>query len=103
MVNRARTIKLQSGGEEGYRWELAIGIHENIKVFTGSFTFGGEEQKRRHKIRSSDKSWVIHHIPSSIWWFNEVHHDWEDGGRMYILDKKEHRRRDKKCLLQNRK
>ena len=29
-------------------------------------------------------------IPSSIWWFSEIHHDWEDGARMYLLTKGEH-------------
>jgi len=45
---------------------------------------------KKRLIRQNDRSWIHHNIPSSIWWYTETHHDWKNGGRMYLLTKAEH-------------
>lgn len=42
------------------------------------------------KIRQTDRSWVCTNIPSSLWWQCEIHHDWKDGARMYLISHVEH-------------
>ena len=51
------------------------------------------EPRWKATIRQIDRIWVCKNIPSSIWWNLEVHHEWKDGGRMYLLTKQEHKRR----------
>ena len=98
-----KSFTQNSGTEQGWSWNIPLSINEN-----GSFDSVGEtinliDRKRngqiyREKInmRESDKKWVYRNIPSSIAWVSEIHHDWKDDGRMYLLTKGEHILRHRK-------
>ena len=96
MVNNQKCIYLASGGEEGFAWELQLNVSKGMKAFPGHFLIEDEDGKIKSNTRSRDKSWVVNNIPSSLWWNLQRHHDWEDGGRLYLLTKKEHMIRTKK-------
>lgn len=44
----------------------------------------------KQEIRNKDEFWVGWNIPSSLWRRCEIHHDWGDEGRLYLLTKAEH-------------
>ena len=91
-----RTVVLYSESEE--KGHLSV----RLKVLrSGSFKNRGAlelhltvddtaERRKKASLRSVDRTWVYRNIPSSITWETEIHHDWEDGGRMYLLTKGEH-------------
>ena len=78
---------------EGHRWQYGISIYSHTVIFTGAFSYGSVDTREKDNIRSKDKWWVAANIPSSIWWDTEIHHDWENGARMYLLTKEEHKKR----------
>ena len=63
----------------------------------GSFYAKGEIHSREtpkrtenRKLGRKDREFFNTHMPSSIMWNVEVHHDWENGGICYLLSKEEH-------------
>ena len=92
---KRKSFHLIGGSEEGQHWDLRLDIREKTNNFIGYFRFY-TPPLYKSTTRNKDWRWVASNIPSSIWWGKQIHHDWENGARMYILDKKEHRRRDKK-------
>ena len=95
MKKKFQKLLLASGSEEGRKWGLIVDICLNSHVFSGCFIIRSEKQTEKDRIRTKDRKWCYINIPSSIVWNVEVHHDWNDGGRMYLLSKEEHKRRDK--------
>ena len=100
---KTKQINLLSGTEEGWHCYLCAKTTEDGRINNRGTTFhlkdlNGVYQREKMKrgIRISDKRWVYQYIPSSIWWFTELHHDWKDGGRMYLLTKGEHILRHRK-------
>ena len=91
--HKAKQIYLFGGSEEKQIWELMVEIRETSYKFSGHFLFPKPENEEKHGIRVRDRTWVRNNIPSSIQWYTEIHHDWEDGGRMYLLSEKEHKRK----------
>lgn len=94
---RTKNFEVGSGTIEGWNWRLSVEVKENETFGSrgSSFKFRNVEEraiKNREKIqiRGSDREWVRNNIPSSIWWFTEIHHDWKDKARMYLLTKGEH-------------
>ena len=87
---KTKSITLASGNESGWYWTLTLRTAKNL--FSMGFTFEHylARDKSHARIRCRDKNWIYYNIPSSIWWFNEMHHDWKNGGRMYLLTKAEH-------------
>ena len=91
-----KSFVLDSGNEDGWHWSITVGIKENGEIRRRySFNFYDmqeikEKYKEKVKIRGVDNMWVLHNIPSSIAWKTVIHHDWSDGGRMYLLTKGEH-------------
>lgn len=90
----SKGITLISGTEEGFYWSANAFIEDN-----GAFKNKGgfriqypynSLQRKKAGLRSTDRTWCYRNIPSSITWKTERHHDWEDGGRMYLLTKEEH-------------
>lgn len=93
---KKKSFGLLSGTEEGWSWDIRTQIKEN-EAFNAKGMFNirnTEEQYEKYRekrlIRHKDRFWVINNIPSSIWWFSEVHHDWNNDGVMYLLTKGEH-------------
>ena len=89
---------IQLGGTvEGFRWRIPLQIKENgtfndkgsINILNTKERYYGKDNIKI-KLRKKDKNWVIYHIPSSIWWHTVIHHDWDNGGTMYLLSHKEH-------------
>ena len=102
LEKRVKSFTLLSGMEENWHWDIICKIKGN-----GAFRRKGaytvvdtKEQREKYKeknlLRQKDKLWVANNIPSSIWWFSEVHHDWNNGGVMYLLTKGEHILRHRK-------
>ncbi|MCK4527895.1 hypothetical protein KAW18_11030 [candidate division WOR-3 bacterium] len=92
-MKRTKSFTLLSGTIEGWFWRIDCRRFEDGTSAGNSNMFlynSKERDKEKAKIRNRDKSWVKEHIPSSIWWFTEIHHDWKDGARMYLLTKGEH-------------
>ena len=81
-------VYLASGGEEGCDWRLSLTCSSGTKNFMGNYVLVVANEKKR--LRTSDRTWVYRNIPSSIHWYTEIHHDWSDGGRMYLLSHGEH-------------
>lgn len=86
-----------SGSEENCSWEVRLEVGEKGKFRTRGEHFRLRKQgiktgkdRNKRNIRDSDRSWVYRNIPSLIAWKTEIHHDWNDGGRMYLLTKGEH-------------
>ena len=50
-----------------------------------------ERNVKKILIRNKDAKWVRTHIPSSIWWKTVIHHDWKNGGIMYLLAPQKHK------------
>ena len=46
---------------------------------------------KKRRIRGRDAQWVHTYIPSSIWWHCEIHHDWKNGGIVYLLSHLDHK------------
>jgi hypothetical protein len=92
-MNYKKTVFLVGGGYEGWKWNVYQSVSTKGKILSSNFTF---VDPWKAKTRRLDRQWIAMNIPSSIWWELSTHHDWEDGGRMYLLSKEEHRRRDKK-------
>ena len=91
-----RQFDLASGTHEGWRWAVRLRVNRE-GFFSNNTAFSLQrnkpltgEAKRRNRIRLDDRRWVYRNIPSSIHWYNEVHHDWEHGGRMYLLSHSQH-------------
>ena len=86
------------------QYSMSIGrffVRIRVSIYdTGGFQRTGEQieventktrnTKRKDVIRGNDRSWVHNHIPSSIAWKTQIHHDWENGGIMYLLTRGEH-------------
>ena len=96
-MSKTRTTILLSGNYEGQSWRIVV-VTTETGGFQGKGTFifdyaykdVSEERKKKGRLRVTDRKWVQRNIPSSIVWNTQVHHDWEDGGRMYLLTKGEH-------------
>ena len=89
-MNKGKSIILFSGGEEGLGFSLTLKVYSETKVFSGSWNFKFKETREKDKVRGLDRKWCYRNIPSSIMWNVEVHHDWENGGTMYLLSHAEH-------------
>jgi hypothetical protein len=87
-----RTVFLVGGSFEGWKWNIYQSVTIKGKVSSFNFTF---VDPFKAKTRRLDKQWIAYNIPSSLWWKLDMHHNWEDGGRMYLLTPKEHKERDK--------
>ena len=94
---RRRCFTQRSGTEKGWHWKIPLRINENGNFYNtgGSFDFFDtkkiyEEKRNKVKIRGADREWVFRNIPSSIVWATQIHHDWVDGARMYLISKGEH-------------
>ena len=103
-MRKTKNFTLLSGTEEGWQWGIKVCVVPSGH-FHGKGTFryhnsNGETEDRRRKetLRKQDRTWCYQNIPSSIMWFVQIHHDWDDGDRMYLLTKAEHilRHRGKK-------
>lgn len=97
-----KVVRLLSGWLEGSGWAIATKIQKD-----GSFINKGEivldnrheryiRQKEHERIRRSDRYWVLTRIPASMAMGCEIHHDWNDGGRMRLIPWQEHRLLHKK-------
>ena len=79
--------------------KVNISVNEVIS-FVSSFTERATRKAQREReqvnygwhnaLRCGDRSWCYQNIPSSIMWKTEIHHSWEDGGVMFLLDPEEH-------------
>ena len=93
---RSKSTNLLSGTEEDWYWRVVTKVYEtgNFENKGGFDMLNSTKYRDRNRVkirmRISDRTWVKNNIPSSIWWFTEVHHNWKDGGRMYLLSKSEH-------------
>jgi hypothetical protein len=93
---RIKTIILLSGTQDGWQWQVPQittkkgNIRENIYFNYIDKANTRKKYIEKTRIRDNDNKWVRNYIPSSIWWKTEIHHDWKDGGRMYLLTKGEH-------------
>ena len=91
-----KSITLSSGSIDGFVWKIAVRIRVNgsIKergpIFTKDRRRYYLQDKEKEKIRRSDRYWVETRIPFSIRNGCEIHHDWENGGTMYLIPKVEH-------------
>ena len=97
MKMRTKSSTLLFGTEEGWSWNIRVGVYENGTFSTTGASFHLQNQKSRHKrdlvkerIRAMDRTWVYRNIPSSIHWHTQIHHDWANNGTMYLLAKGEH-------------
>ena len=98
---KTKGFTLLSGSLEGWHWSIVIAVSDKEQFTNEGFRFSNEKElgkrdRRKRSIRTKDKSWIVWNIPSSIWWYMEVHHDWKDGARMYLLTKGEHILRHRK-------
>ena len=94
---RVKAQTLLSGTEEGHSWYISVVVYEDGTFFNrgSGFYFRNHKEKRdkdkfKIKIRANDRYWVIRHIPLSIWEKKQMHHDWNNGGRLYLLTRNEH-------------
>ena len=100
---RIKSFTLLSGSEDRWGWCATTHISEY-----GGFKNKGvgweltnlkeryEKDKKKVNMRIKDKNWVHRNIPSSIAWYTQIHHDWNDGARMYLLSKGEHIKRNRR-------
>jgi hypothetical protein len=94
---KTKSVVLLSGTIEGWCYRCTVQIIKNGR-FKGKgqnfTTRNSKEERESHvekiTIRKKDQNWVRQNIPSSIWWYTENHHDWKDGGRLYLLTEAEH-------------
>ena len=102
-MSKTKTVTLFSGSEGKQHWSVVVVITK-IGNFQGkgtiltdcSYEDISEKRKRRGYIRIKDREWVYRNIPSTIAWKTQIHHDWEDGARMYLLSKGEHILRERR-------
>lgn len=100
-VFKVKMFQLFRMGEEGA--VLAINLRVSRKgnlSCSDAYTTKEVKQKgekrnwelnaKKIRMRINDNRWVHNHIPSSIWWETVVHHDWKNGGVMYLLTPEEH-------------
>jgi hypothetical protein len=93
---KLKSFILLSGEKKGYRWAIPLVVTEKANVRNACFfdfinkNIYREKYREKTRMRDRDNKWVRNFIPSSIWWKTEIHHDWKDGGRMYLLTKGEH-------------
>lgn len=90
-----------SGTINGWYWSVRLEIGKEGGIQYIGFDYKNSietylKTKVKCSIRARDRQWVMRNIPSSIWWGTEIHHNWKDGGRMYLLSKGEHILRHKK-------
>lgn len=93
---RVKQISLFSGTEKDWFWYTRclvkenglLGDHGTIQSYNRKERYIRDNEKE--KIRAVDRLWVYRNIPSSIHWHTEIHHEWCDAGRMYLLTKEEH-------------
>jgi len=95
---RVKGFGIFNQGEEGAILQVRQFVNENgfIRFPTLSVRSKTNYKGGKDKIRALDKTWVYHNIPSSIWWYTEVHHDWENGGIMFLISKEKHKEITKK-------
>jgi hypothetical protein len=97
MKSSKRRFLGQAGHQEGKLvGRVSLYCNTEGKVWQSIGFFFDSEPQDKATIRQTDRVWVCKNIPSTMWWGSEVHHDWDNGGVMYILTLKEHKRRDKK-------
>lgn len=79
--SKQRSIHLAGGAYEGWKWDF-VGSCVSFRLTT----------PYKARIRRKDRHWIANNLPSSIWWGLETHHNWEDGGRMYLLTHELHQK-----------
>ena len=92
---KQRIIYISGGTEAGLTYQLRLPVYRNGSVQAIYFRLQDISDRKKQRIRYKDRIWVASNIPSSLWWGKEIHHDWEDGGKMYLLTKGEHLEREK--------
>ena len=81
---------LFGGSEEGESFEFYVYVNGNGKIGKITCLFPSKDLFKS-RTRLKDRLWFYRNIPSSIIWNVEVHHEWEDGARVYLLSKEEHK------------
>ena len=89
--NKAKTIVLQYGSEEGLPWRLTLDIVEKTKKFVGSFTVASEERRTKNLLRSKDREFFRRRLSTPTYNKYEIDHDWSNGGRVTLKTPIEHR------------
>ena len=92
---KTKGFSLYSQGEEGALLQVIQHINEEGLVYALSFSYRSRADVRYNqkvKTRNKDKTWIYHNIPSSIWWHTAMHHEWKNGGVMFLLTPEEHRK-----------
>lgn len=94
---RVKNITLYGGMvEKSFSFNISVRVCENSSFCSkGNISLKDNlsdyhRNKKHVNLRRLDREWVHTHIPSSIWWNTEIHHDWENDGIMYLLTKNEH-------------
>lgn len=92
---KQRNVWIGGGIEGGLAYELRLSVYRNGNVEGISFSLRDNSDMKKKRVRYKDRIWVALNLPSFLWWGKEIHHEWEDGARMYLLTKEEHLEREK--------
>lgn len=92
---KEKVLTSEQHGENGVAGVVKVYCNGGGKVlFSTHFKSTGRSMARKRKdaMRTKDNAWVNSNIPSSIVWNTQIHHDWGDRGRMYLVSEGEHRK-----------
>ena len=95
MKNRCKTIRLLTGSEKGYEWDIKIDVCPTSHSFFGRYFTASHQRKYRGGRRSNDRYWAEKTFPRPWLKKYEIHHEWERGETVYFLTHEEHKRRKK--------
>lgn len=107
-----KTIQLLEGTEEGIRYAITMEVYNTsgfkakgrIRQWIGSVRSMKKEdltpiQIYKHRIRNKDRMYFNLHLGKEYMKDKEVHHEWENNARAFVLTKKEHKEADYALLL----
>ena len=90
---KEKQIVLAQGSEDGYYYRVVSVIRKSGGFHsTALFHIIGRKLSEKGRIRINDRCWFVRHLGKEYMKGKEVHHEWENNAKCFVLDTKEHRR-----------